>query len=493
MNRKQFFLGIVLASLIGGFVAVLGVGFLQTNQDSTTNFTEKQNTSLVNWLSDDKFVIPEGINFVASAAQVTPAVVHVRSTVSMSRGQQGVDPMEELFGFRSPRGEAPPREGKSTGSGAIISEDGYIVTNNHVIENASKVEITLEDNRRFTAKVIGLDPTTDLALLKIDANNLPFIPFGNSDEAQIGEWVLAVGNPYELNSTVTAGIISAKSRNIGILRDESNMQVESFIQTDAAVNPGNSGGPLVNLNGEIIGVNTAIASRTGGFSGYSFAVPSSIAKKVMDDLLEFGTVQRGLLGVIIRDVNADLEESIGEEVKADRGVFVAEVREGSGGEEAGLQRGDIIIGIDGADTYTTSSLQERVARKRPGDKINVKFLRDGKEMTTTATLKNVSGDTKVVVKTIPKITEFEGVVFEDLKVEYKARLELEGGATISSIDNDSWKEAGVQEGFIITKIGRTKILSGEDVIKALKNYEGEEVIILGVYPNGQRSYYELSL
>jgi len=213
----------------------------------------------------------------------------------------------------------------------------------------------------------------------------------------------------------------------------------------------------------------------------------------MDDLLEFGTVQRGLLGVIIRDVNADLEESIGEEVKADRGVFVAEVREGSGGEEAGLQRGDIIIGIDGADTYTTSSLQERVARKRPGDKINVKFLRDGKEMTTTATLKNVSGDTKVVVKTIPKITEFEGVVFEDLKVEYKARLELEGGATISSIDNDSWKEAGVQEGFIITKIGRTKILSGDDVIKALKNYEGEEVIILGVYPNGQRSYYELSL
>jgi len=493
MNRKQFFLGIVLASLIGGLVAVLGVGFLQTNQDSTTNFTEKQNTSLVNWLSDDKFVIPEGINFVASAAQVTPAVVHVRSTATMSRSQKGVDPMEELFGFRSPRGEATPREGKSTGSGAIISEDGYIVTNNHVVENASKVEITLEDNRRFTARVIGTDPTTDLALLKIEANNLPFIPFGNSDQAQIGEWVLAVGNPYELNSTVTAGIISAKSRNIGILRDESNMQVESFIQTDAAVNPGNSGGPLVNLNGEIIGINTAIASRTGGFSGYSFAVPSSIAKKVMDDLLEFGTVQRGLLGVIIRDVNADLEEAIGEEVKADRGVFVDKVNEGSGGEEAGLQRGDIIIGIDGAETYTTSSLQERVARKRPGDKINVIFLRDGKEMSTTATLKNVSGDTKVVVKVIPKITEFEGVVFEDLKVEYKERLELEGGATITSIDNKLWKDVGVQEGFIITKIGRVKILTGEDVINALKNYEGEDVIILGVYPNGQRSYYELGL
>ena len=493
MNRKQFFLGIVLASLIGGLVAVLGVGLLQTSQDTSTNFTEKQNASLVNWLNDESFVVPEGINFVASAAQVTPAVVHVRSTVSVSRSQQGLDPMEELFGFRSPRGESTPREGRSSGSGAVISEDGYIVTNNHVIENASKVEITLEDNRRYTARVIGADPTTDLALLKIEANNLPFIPFGDSDQAQIGEWVLAVGNPYELNSTVTAGIISAKSRNIGILRDENNLQVESFIQTDAAVNPGNSGGPLVNLNGEIIGINTAIASRTGGFSGYSFAVPSSIAKKVMDDLLEFGAVQRGLLGVTIQDVNADLEETLGEDIKADRGVFVVEVREGSGGEEAGLKRGDVIIGVDGVDTYTTSSLQERVARKRPGDKVVVKFLRDGKEMETTATLKNTSGDTKVVVKVIPKITEFEGVVFEDLKVEYQERLELEGGATITSIDNKAWREAGVQEGFIITKIGRTKILNGEDVVKALKSYEGEEVIVLGVYPNGQRSYYELDL
>ncbi|GAB3019189.1 Do family serine endopeptidase [uncultured Cyclobacterium sp.] len=493
MNRKQFFLGIVLASLIGGLVAVLGVGLLQPNQETSTNFTEKQNASLVNWLNDENFVVPEGINFVASAAQVTPAVVHVRSTVTVSRGQQGVDPMEELFGFRSPRGESTPREGRSSGSGAVISEDGYIVTNNHVIENATKVEITLEDNRRFTARVIGADPTTDLALLKIDANNLPYIPFGDSDQAQIGEWVLAVGNPYELNSTVTAGIISAKSRNIGILRDENNLQVESFIQTDAAVNPGNSGGPLVNLNGEIVGINTAIASRTGGFSGYSFAVPSSIAKKVMDDLLEFGAVQRGLLGVTIQDVSADLEENLGEDIKADRGVYVVEVREGSGGEDAGLKSGDVIIGVDGVDTYTTSSLQERVARKRPGDKVVVKFLRDGKEMETTATLKNTSGDTKVVVKVLPKITEFEGVVFEDLKVDYQERLELEGGATITSIDNKAWREAGVQEGFIITKIGRTKILSGEDVIKALKSYEGEEVIILGVYPNGQRSYYELDL
>ncbi|WP_162341532.1 Do family serine endopeptidase [Cyclobacterium salsum] len=493
MNRKQFFLGMILASLIGGMVAVLGVSLLQNNQDSSTNFTEKQDTSLVNWLADDRFVIPEGINFVASAEQVTPAVVHVRSTVTMGNRESGVDPLEEFFGFRSPRGEAPPRQGRSSGSGAIISKDGYIVTNNHVIDNASKVDVTLEDNRRFTAKVIGTDPTTDLALLKIEANNLPFIPFGDSDQAKIGQWVLAVGNPYELNSTVTAGIISAKSRNIGILRDESNLQVESFIQTDAAVNPGNSGGPLVNLNGEIVGINTAIASRTGGFSGYSFAVPSAIAKKVMDDLLEFGTVQRGLLGVIIMDVNADLEEFIGEEVSVNRGVYIREVNEGSGGEEAGLQKGDIIIGVDGFDTYTTSALQERVARKRPGDQVEVTFLRDGEEMTTKATLKNISGDTKVVIKELPKTTEFEGVIFEDLNASVKERLDLEGGASISVIDNDAWREAGVNEGFIITKIGRTKIMSGADVLEALKNYKGEEVTVLGVYPNGQRSYYDLDL
>ncbi|WP_163381307.1 Do family serine endopeptidase [Cyclobacterium sp. SYSU L10401] len=493
MNRKQFFLGMILASLIGGMVAVLGVSLMQNSQDSSTNFNEKQNTSFVNWLNDDRFVVPEGINFVASAEQVTPAVVNVRSTVTMGNRQGGVDPLEEFFGFRSPRGEAPPREGRSSGSGAIISEDGYIVTNNHVIENASKVDVTLEDNRRFAARVIGTDPTTDLALLKIEAHNLKYIPFGDSDQAKIGEWVLAVGNPYELNSTVTAGIISAKSRNIGILRDESNLQVESFIQTDAAVNPGNSGGPLVNLNGEIIGINTAIASRTGGFSGYSFAVPSSMVKKVMDDLLEFGAVQRGLLGVVIMDVNADIEEVIGEKLNVNRGVYVREVNEGSGGEEAGLRKGDIIIGVDGFDAFTTSSLQERVARKRPGDKVEVKFLRDGKEMTTTATLKNISGDTKVVIKEIPKTTEFDGVIFEDLNATIKDRLELEGGASISVIENESWREAGVKEGFIITKIGRTKISNGEDVIEALNAYKGEEVTILGVYPNGQRSYYDLDL
>jgi Do/DeqQ family serine protease len=493
MNKKQFFLGVILAALIGGIVALAGVGFL-TKPNSSTNFTEKQNTSFVNWLSNDKFTVPDGINFVASAEQVTPAVVHVTSRITL-QGQRGVDPLEELFGFRSPSPrQEEPREGRGFGSGVIISEDGYIVTNNHVIDKASTVSITLEDNRRYTARVIGTDPTTDLALLKIDEEGLPFVQFGNSDEAQIGEWVLAVGNPFNLNSTVTAGIISAKARNIGILRDEvNNLQVESFIQTDAVVNRGNSGGALVNLAGELIGINTAIASQTGTFTGYSFAVPSSIVKKVMDDLLEFGTVQRGLLGIQIQDVSPELEEYIGEEIDAIRGVYVAEVNEGSGGEDAGLQKGDVIIGIDDANTFNTSQLQERVARKRPGDNVEVTFLRNGKEMNTTATLKNFSGDTKVVVKETPKVTEYNGVSFEDVRSSMRERLQIEGGAAIISLDNEAWREAGVLEGFIVTRIGRTTINNAEDLVKTLKELEGEEVSILGVYPNGQRSYFDLSL
>ena len=491
MNKKQFFLGIILAALIGGLVALAGSSFLSTPQ-SATNFTEKQNTSFVNWLADEKFTVPDGLNFVAAAQQVTPAVVHVTSSIT-TQGHSGMNPMEEFFGFRNPR-ESVPREGRGFGSGVVISEDGYIVTNNHVIDNASTVTIALEDNRRYTARVIGTDPTTDLALLKIEEDNLPFVRFGNSDDAQVGEWVLAVGNPFNLNSTVTAGIISAKARNIGILRDENNnLQVESFIQTDAVVNRGNSGGALVNLAGELIGINTAIASQTGSFSGYSFAVPSSIVKKVMDDLLEFGTVQRGLLGVQIQDVSPELEEFIGEKIKAIRGVYIAEVNEGSGGEEAGLRKGDVVIGIDGQPTYNTSRLQEMVARKRPGDEVEVKYLRDGKEMTTTATLKNFAGDTKVVVKEVPKTSEYNGITFEDVSTTIKERLELEGGASIIAVNNEAWEDAGVQEGFIVTRVGGTRIQNAEELAATLQKLKGQEVSILGVYPNGQRSYFDIKL
>lgn len=497
MNKKQFFLGIILASFIGGLVALAGTSYL-ANQNTSTNFSDKQNTSFVNLLTDDKFTVPDGINFVAAAQAVTPAVVHVKSLVTVSQRQRGADPFEELFGFKPPDRSPNPREARSSGSGVIVSEDGYIVTNNHVIDNATKVEISLENNARYTAKVIGTDPSTDLALLKIEAKGLPFVRFGNSDQTKVGEWVLAVGNPFDLTSTVTAGIISAKARNIGILRStENNLSIESFLQTDAVVNPGNSGGALVNLAGELIGINTAIASRTGTFNGYAFAVPSSIVNKVVDDLLKYGTVQRGLLGVTIIDVSPELIEDRKLDTKVSQGVYINGVSEGSGGKDAGLKEGDIIIGVDGVTTNSVSTLQEMVARKRPGDQVNIKYLRNGKEIDVKATLKNLSGDTKIVKKEAPIVASFSGVQFENIKSNIKDRLNISGGASIISIENEAWSEAGAKAGLIITSIigngGRYRINNASDVVQILEENKGEEIVILGLYPNGQEYYFEIKL
>ncbi|GGF22376.1 Do family serine endopeptidase [Echinicola rosea] len=493
MNRKQFFLSIILASILGGLIAVAGVSLLSPSKKVTT-FEQKQNTSFVNWLKDDKFNVPDGINFVASADQVLPAVVHIKSKVTMQRRGRSGNPLEEFFEFRYPDGgQQPPMEGMSSGSGVIISKDGYIATNNHVIDDAKEIQVTLFDNTNYDAKVVGTDPTTDLALLKIDASDLPFVPFGDSDKTKVGEWVLAVGNPFDLTSTVTAGIISAKARNIGILRNENNnLQIESFLQTDAVVNRGNSGGALVNLAGELIGINTAIASQTGAFSGYAFAVPSAIVKKVMDDLLEYGAVQRGLLGIQIQDVSV-AKQYLDLDTKANQGVYVDKVNEDSGADEAGLQKGDIIIQVDGVQTTNVSKLQEMVARKRPGDKVDLKFLRNGEEHEATATLKNISGTTKVVKKAEVKATEFESVTFKDLDISLQEHLEIEGGAVIDNIDNDKWEEAGAREGFVITHIGRDRVSGADDLKNKLQRNKGDEVMILGFYPNGQKSYFELKL
>ncbi|MFT5773831.1 MAG: serine protease Do [Algoriphagus sp.] len=499
MKKGQFFLGMLLASLIGGLVALAGVSFFIQSQ-APTNFDEKQKASFVSLLSNKDFTIPDGINFVAAASLATPAVVHVNTTVSYS-GRSQRDPIQELF-------QMPPKEGESedsqrgmpmsSGSGVIISADGYIVTNNHVVDGATKVEISLENNKRYVAKIIGTDPSTDLALLKIDATGLPFVKFGDSDKTQIGEWVLAVGNPFDLNSTVTAGIISAKARNIGILRDvENNLQVESFLQTDAVVNPGNSGGALVNLAGELIGINTAIATRTGSYSGYSFAVPSTLVKKVMNDLMEFGTVQRGLLGVNIIDISPELGEYLGKDFSVDQGVYIRGVNENSGGAEAGLKEGDIIIGVDGRKTNTVANLQEIVARKRPGDKVEVEYLRDGKIIKSKATLKNFSGDTDIVKKVIPKTMEFEGVVFEEIPSKVKDGLKLSGGAVIGAVQGGKWRSAGARPGFVVTSIitsdGRVRIQGPDQLIEVLEDLSGEEIVVLGMFQDGTEYYFEVKV
>lgn len=498
MSKKQFFLGMLLAALIGGVVALAGVSFLIKPQNAGT-FDEKQQASFVNLLSGEDFTIPDGINFVASAQTVTPAVVHVNSQVAFTPRAQR-DPIQEFFGFPDPRGEGGPGRGGqmpvSSGSGVIISSDGYIVTNNHVVDGATKIDISLDNNRRYEATLIGTDPTTDLALLKIEANNLPFVRFGDSDNTKIGEWVLAVGNPFNLNSTVTAGIISAKARNIGILRGvENNLQIESFLQTDAVVNPGNSGGALVNLAGELIGINTAIATSTGTFTGYSFAVPSTLVKKVMDDLMKYGAVQRGLLGVRIQDVSPDLEDALDIKFPVEQGVYVGEVNENSAGKEAGLKKGDIIVGIDGKKVNSVANLQELVARRRPGDKIDVEYIREGKTSKTSATLKNFSGDTEIVKREVPKTYTFEGLQFEDVKEDLKSNLEIAGGAVIKSNANENWRKAGARNGFIITSVisesGRNRINTAQEMIDFLENSKGEELVILGMFPDGTEYYFEV--
>jgi len=356
----------------------------------------------------------------------------------------------------------------------------------------------LDNNKRYEATIIGTDPTTDLALLKIEADNLPFVKFGDSDQTKIGEWVLAVGNPFDLNSTVTAGIISAKARNINILRNvENNLQIESFLQTDAVVNPGNSGGALVNLAGELIGINTAIASNTGTFAGYSFAVPSTLVKKVMDDLMKYGAVQRGLLGVSIQSVSPELADYLNKKFPVDQGVYVGGVNDNSAGKAAGLKEGDIIISIDGKAVNNVSMLQEMVARKRPGDKVEVEYIRDGKTSKTSATLKNFSGDTNIVKKEVPKTFTFEGLQFEDVKQQTKDQLKIAGGAVIKSNANEAWRNAGARNGFIITSVisdsGRKKVTNAQEMIDFLEDSKGQEIVVLGMFPDGTDYYFEVEL
>lgn len=501
MSKKQFFLGMLLASLIGGMVAVAGVSFL-IQPKNATSFDEKQPASFANLLSGEDFNVPDGINFVASAEAVVPAVVHVKSQMSYSSTNRGSrDPIQEYFGIpprqeHGGRGQERPTL-MSSGSGVIISPDGYIVTNNHVVENATRLEISLDNNKRYIAEVIGTDPTTDLALLKIDAEGLPFVRFGDSDKTRIGEWVLAVGNPFDLNSTVTAGIISAKARNISILKDvENNLSIEAFLQTDAVVNPGNSGGALVNLAGELIGINTAIASSTGTFSGYSFAVPSTLVKKVMDDLMKYGTAQRALLGVNIQNVSPELADQLQIKLPVEQGVYVVGVNKNSSGEDAGLLAGDIIISVDGRVTNSVANLQEMVARKRPGDKVEVGYIRNGKTVKTNATLKNFSGNTDVVEKVITKSYTFQGVSFEEVPDQVKSQLRLSGGALISTVTGEKWGRAGAKQGFIITSIiaesGRIRIAGVDNLIDVLNDTEGQGIVVLGMFQDGTEYYFEVN-
>ena len=464
--------------LVAGLGAVIGVSvysnFQHDSDNSGRNISEKQHVQFVNMPSG---IDNSAIDFTKAADLTVHAVVHVKTYYSQrSNNPFGYSPFD--FWGR-PRQNAPL---ESSGSGVIITDDGYIVTNNHVVENAEKIEVTLNDNHSYQARVIGTDASTDLALLKINERNLPFVAYGNSDDIKVGEWVLAVGNPFNLTSTVTAGIISAKARNIGILPDQ--YKIESFLQTDAAVNPGNSGGALVNTRGELVGINSAIASNTGSYSGYSFAIPVNLVKKVMDDLVEYGSVQRGFIGVSIRDIDNKLVEDKG--IKQTAGVYVAGLTEGGAAASAGIKEGDIIVKVGDVTINSTPQLQEQIGRFRPGDKVNVTFMRSGLEKTVAVTLRNKDGDTKLIKS--EQAFNLLGASFENLSSEEINKLGLNGGVKISSLQAGKLRSAGIREGFIITTIDKKPILTTEDLENALKTKQGG-VLIEGVYPNGMRAYY----
>lgn len=425
--------------------------------------------------------------FIKAAEAARPAVVHIRAKYAARNGSGG----NSFFGnpfrdfFESPPGDMP--EAAATGSGVVISSDGYIATNYHVIEDAKELEVTLFDNRSFKAKVIGTDPNTDLALIKIEARGLSALTFGNSDNVRVGEWVLAVGNPMDLLSTVTAGIVSAKGRNINLLRGDRNtdpgLTIESFIQTDAAVNRGNSGGALVNLSGELIGINTAIASRTGSYAGYSFAIPAALVKKVMEDLAQFGKVKRGFLGVRIQPVDAELAREKGLNIL--KGAYISGVSRESGAYAAGIRDGDVIVAVDEQPVESPSELQELVSRHRPGDKLNIRVVRKGEGKLFQVVLKGDSGNNLEQDQQEEDIEDygmdFEENSFRELDDDEKAFLETSHGVLVESA-GETLARAGIRDGFVITHVNGAKVNSVSELEALLKS--GEKVTIKGLYEAG---------
>ncbi len=489
-------IGISMLSSLG----TIGIyDMLQSGKSEKANAssTISSFTKLANYHAVSAPTMP--VDFRLAADITTPAVVHVKKTYIPVSNYN--DPWKDLFGnnfspffFGTPK-NGEPQVQMASGSGVIISNDGYIVTNNHVVNNAEKLEVTLFDNRSYEATVIGTDPSTDIALIKIDEDNLPRIAFGNSDSVDIGQWVMAVGNPFDLTSTVTAGIISAKGRNINILGEQSNTPIESFLQTDAAVNPGNSGGALVNAKGELIGINTAIASPTGAYAGYSFAVPVNIVKKVVDDLMEFGTVQRAYLGVSISNITSEMANEIDQDEL--NGVYVNAVNPGSGADESGIEKGDIITAVDGSPVGSVPELQEHISQYRPGDKVKIDYFRNGSAKSAMVTLKNSFNNTEAVSETTSDILKDLGADFEALSPKEQSNYKVEGGLKVNDIYSGKIASStNMRKGFIITQIDHKKVKTVQDLTDIISSKQpGDGVLIEGFYPQypNKKYYYAFGI
>ncbi|MEO1654841.1 MAG: Do family serine endopeptidase, partial [Bacteroidota bacterium] len=413
--------------------------------------------------SEDKKLNPaQSLNpdFTRAAAKSTEAVVHIMAVknVNTRYNREMPDIFREFFGdsysreFRSLRG---PQKTQGSGSGVIVSKDGYIVTNNHVVEDAAELQVVLSDKRTYEAEIVGTAPSTDLAVIKIKEKDLPTIVLGNSEKVQIGEWVLAVGNPFNLESTVTAGIVSAKGRSLNILRNKSRTPIEAFIQTDAAVNPGNSGGALINVKGELIGINTAIATPTGTYAGYSFAVPVNIVKKVMKDLIDFGSIQRGYLGIVIQEVDGALAKDKGLDVN--QGVYIENLEAGGAAEAAGLKPGDVIIGLEGGKIRSTPELLGQIAERSPGDKIEVTIRRNKKDITIPVTLKTRDGSAQTLTKTEGKIQKSLGAEFADLSQQEKIDLGIRGGVKVVNVFGGKFRQINIKKDFVITHLSEEPV------------------------------------
>jgi serine protease Do len=473
-------IGVFLIALAGGAVSLgLYKVFEKKQIPYSYSAQDRVPVSRTDYMPGAPFNEPD---FETAAAISVHAVVHVKT--EFQRRSSVYDDFFDFFNNGQPfRGQMNPMT--AYGSGVIISPDGYIVTNNHVVQDADNITITMNDKRVFKASIIGSDPSTDLALIKIEEQNLPFLTYGNSDDVKIGQWVLAVGNPFNLTSTVTAGIVSAKARDINILGSQG--AIESFIQTDAAVNPGNSGGALVNTKGELIGINAAIASGTGNYVGYSFAIPVNIVKKVVDDYMKYGKIQRAYLGISYNEIDNEFAKDKG--LPVTQGIYVEDLVEGGAAAQSGIKKADVIVKIENAPVNTKSEMLEVIGQHNPGDKISLGIIRDGKEMLIPVTLQSESG-TLAVIKDGKII--IHGATFQRASTDELKRFKIQDGFKIVRLDNGLLKSAGIKEGFIVIAIDRQFINSTQELKEALTTKKGG-VLVEGVYPNGLIAYYGIGL
>ena len=418
-------------------------------------------------------------DFTYAAESSVDAVVYVKVTATQTTQSAPNSIFEYFFGYP---GTPQQRELTGSGSGVIIRSDGYIVTNNHVIDGATKIEVTLNSNQTYDATLIGTDPATDVALIKIDADGLPVVPLGDSDKLRLGEWVIAIGSPYDLRSTITAGIVSAKGRSMPNYTGE--FKIESFIQTDAAVNPGNSGGALVNKSGELVGINTAIYSQTGSYTGYSFAVPVNIVKRIVGDLLDYGSVKRALLGISMQELDKKKVEEL--KLSSANGVYIAEVSKGGAADEAGIKQGDVLVAVGSVKVKDAPSVQEAVNSYHPGDKTQVTVVRDGKEMTFDVTFKSATVETGTVDE--DGAVAFYGAKLKEASKEQLEKLGLKNGVEIVSVGEGKVSEQGVAPGFIILYVNNTPVSKPQDVLDIAKKSK-RAVFVEGVTPYGKSSYF----